>query len=255
LSAFTCYFDAGGKEADQVALSVAGFVATAEQWIEWERPWRERLAEDNLTVFHYNELSAMAEDIRERLVEDLCLIIRNHVVRKTGAVVLTYDVKTYLPENVRHDWRIDSYALCGRTVAKEVAVWASRDACRIPELVYEDGDVGKGKLMDLLTDYGYPSPIFKWKNNRTNKKTGLPEVGAPPLEAADLLAYKMFDQARRLWYDTNNANLRDFSRIQPDLDMISGACGIIGPDRLRFLKDGLEQFESEIMTTNVKINT
>jgi hypothetical protein len=136
LAAFTAYFDAGGEEHSQVALSVAGFVASAEAWIEWEREWRERLLKDGLSVFHSSDVLRQLGEVKaDRLVDDLCSILRGHVSAKTGAAVLHYDVQKALPDELRDQYRITSYALCGRIVAKEMRIWAARNLANGRKLI------------------------------------------------------------------------------------------------------------------------
>lgn len=198
MAALTAYFDAAGDEHSQVALAIGGFISSAERWREWEKPWRERLAKDGLEVFHRNELGRMAAEKREQLEDDLCGILVQHAFAKSGVAVLHRDVQSALPESLRDEWRITSYALCGINVAKEMMIWLSQWSGRMPDLVYEDGDVGKGKLITLLVKHGYPAPIFKLKKRSLNRKSGLTIEGASPLEAADLLAYRLFDRARAM---------------------------------------------------------
>jgi hypothetical protein len=53
---FTAYFDASGEIIQANRLVMAGFIAHADSWVEWEKEWLERLAKDDLTYLHMNEL-------------------------------------------------------------------------------------------------------------------------------------------------------------------------------------------------------
>ena len=41
---FSAYFDESGTKVDTVAVVVAGFIASAEQWIAFERDWKHILS-------------------------------------------------------------------------------------------------------------------------------------------------------------------------------------------------------------------
>src|ERR1039458_1092492 len=48
LAMMTACFDASGHERDQRFLVVAGFVSSVDDWIDFDRLWRDRLAKDGL---------------------------------------------------------------------------------------------------------------------------------------------------------------------------------------------------------------
>jgi len=250
---FIAYFDASGDDHCQFALAVGGFVASADSWTEWEREWLDRLRNDGLECFHWTELNGWDVWRRTRLIDDLCSIIMNHVSAKSGAALINDDLRAQLSAAEREKWRIKSFSLAGRTVAKKMRIWASEWGGRMPELVFEAGDKGKGQLIHLLESQGYPSPIFRPKRTYRHKKSLVVIEGAVPLQAGDLLAYKLFAKARAI--KQNPEASRDFSRLHPILDRIPGLCGVVTPNHLRFLKQGMEQIDSLVMTTDVKIRT
>lgn len=203
--------------------------------------------------FHRADLYKWESWKRERLVEDLCAIIRAHVSAKTGVTVINNDLQAHVSAGARKNWRIRAYSLAGRTAAKEMRIWASEWGGPIPELVFEEGDLGRGDLAHLLESQGYPSPIFKPNKTYVHRKSGILKVASMPLQAADLLVYKIFAKAQLIKQHTDAS--RDFSRIHPVLDKIPGMCGIVTPDHLRFIEQGMNQIDSLVMTTDVKIRT
>ena len=78
--------------------------------------------------------------------------------------------------------------------------WARSENLRsVPELVFADGDLGKGQLIARLKEDGFVDPIFRpaidtWKD-------GMLVKGVLPLQAADLFAYEMFDPMRKIEKD------------------------------------------------------
>jgi hypothetical protein len=116
-----------------------------------------------LSCFHYKELYEWPKSRRSDLIADLCGIIRPYVAAKTGVAVVNREMAAIFSESERKNWRINAYAVAGRTVAREMRLWCQRGSGILPELVYERGDVGQDKLTHLLTSQGYPNPIFKPK--------------------------------------------------------------------------------------------
>jgi hypothetical protein len=70
---------------------------------------------------------------------------------------------------------------------------------RIPRerirFVFEEGDIGKGLLMALLNDSGYPKATFEYKKDTYDRKRGI-RPAFVPLQAADLLAHALFEETR-----------------------------------------------------------
>ena len=248
---FTACFDASGDSHCQPVLAMGGFVASTDAWIEWESDWLARLAQEDLEYFHRNEISRWPRHRIDGLVNDLCAITKQYVSGKAGIVVINRDLQEHIPEQQRKQWHIVAYRVTGKCVAKEMRLWSAQWGGRLPELVFEEGDDGKGKLIDLLTGDGYPPPIFKPKRTYTHRKSRLQIAGAAPLQAADMYAYLLLDRARRLLADEDVSP--NFNRLQDELDRITGAAGIISEPYLKFIDHGLSQRDDLIMTANVKI--
>src|SRR5690242_4098952 len=115
---FTAYFDASCDYVQQPILVVAGFIAHADAWISWEKDWNARLKKQGLEYFHRKELRVL-DASGHRFIDDLCAIIRDHVALKLGCAVVNEKVAALLSEEDRNKWRIQSYSLAGRNVAKE----------------------------------------------------------------------------------------------------------------------------------------
>ena len=246
MSIFKAYFDASGTKHDQVSLAVGGFVATTDEWLD-------RLKRDGLNCFHASELGKLGAPRKERLMEDLCSIIRDHVTRKFGVIVVNESISTCLSAEECKKWRIQSFSLAGRTVAAEARFWATSWSGPMPELIFEDGDEGRCDLIYLLKSQGYDAPTFKFKRDRTDRKSGVLVPAAIQLQAADLFAYKLFDMDRRCKNDLE-FRAKSVGRIQPDLDKIPGNWGWVEKERPAFVRDGIEQKDSQIMVVRVKVD-
>jgi hypothetical protein len=158
LSAFTCYFDASGTQHDQLALAVAGFMATAEQWVEFEEPWKERLARSGLKDFHRKAIDPQKYP---GLLEDLARIIHDYSRRKFGMVVRVSELHRRVAKEAYQKWNLDAYSYAGRACAAHVRQWATKNHLRsIPELVFATGDAGRDQLEKRLREDGFTGVRF-----------------------------------------------------------------------------------------------
>jgi hypothetical protein len=199
MSVFTAYFDAAGTEHDQPCLAVAGYVALAEQWIEFERQWAERLKPEGLAYFHATEVRSRWKANQPRLdslYRDLIKIISDNVLQQFGCCIINRSLAKWSKAD-RDSWNISAFSMAGRTCASQLRGWTKRQGIQsLPRMIFEDGDSDKGTLLDLLKADGYPVPIFKLKKDAIKK--GLVVKAAVPLQAADLLASECFEPMREM---------------------------------------------------------
>jgi hypothetical protein len=251
MAAFTACFDASGSESDQPCLAVAGFMATAELWIDFEENWLRRLRQDGLTYFRTSDFNSFTKEFakewkgndkrRSDLITDLVQIIRSSVNMKFGFVVANKDIQAGMSEVARKAWHIRSYSLAGRTCAARIREWAqSWHARSLPEMVFEKGDPGRYELEKLFEQSQLPAPIFKPKKDIVDRKTGLVEKAFVPLQAADLLAYELFDPVRKI---ENDGYIKKIKKTIEELDRILGPIGKINLEHVKLLDDALTQFE------------
>jgi hypothetical protein len=121
-------------------------------------------------------------------------------------------------------------------------------------MIFEDGDNGKGELQKILSEQGYPDPIFRPKRDRVHRKSGIITKAVIPLQAADLLAYELFRLVRDYVQGKSQHNYGEVMRFKNgDLEKIPGMCGMVSDDHLKFLKEGLKQMTSPIFVPPVRI--
>jgi hypothetical protein len=248
----SCHFDASGDERTPI-LVVAGFIAEAQAWADWEGEWLARLQADGLAHFHSKELRDWSKPKKERLINDLSEIIRNNAASKIGVAVVDQHLQATFSEQERKKWRFKAYSLAGRTAAREARIWADRWSGPMPELVFERGDRSPGYLTHLMESQGYPRPIFKSKKTFTDKQTGVVHQAVIPFQAADLLAHEIFIRMRVFVRDGRIT--KEFAPLPSALEKIPGECGTVEANRIKLLKHGLEQADSLILVPNVKIRT
>lgn len=225
---FTACFDAGGSQHDQQFLVVAGFVSSADTWIRFDQKWRERLAKDGVRYFHMEEFAHFRgefrngwrnnEKKRREILSDLLYIIESHAFRKFGCAIEHKQLTSTISKKQREKYLLDAYSFAGLYCAHQVNKWRINERIStLPELVFEDGDLGKGHLMERLKKDGFGTPIFRQKkddeNDRGNRRA------FTPLQAADFLAYEIF-LANKRWTDPNYKarwGIEQFHRIMGDL--------------------------------------
>jgi hypothetical protein len=185
----TAVFDAAGHESDQAFMVVAGFVSRPDHWARFSEDWHERLAQAGIDCFH------MAKFLHPKyrpLVRDLTAIILRHSFRKFSVIVR---VET-IPRSFADQFKLNAYALAGRIAVANVAMWQLKEWPNTqPEYVFEDGDRGKGLLMEKMRRDGYPCPIFRPKKDQPSRG-GAVIPGFLPLQGADILANRTFAAAR-----------------------------------------------------------
>jgi hypothetical protein len=215
---FTAYYDESGSP-DAHSVVVAGFVASNDQWKEFERNWNGSLHQFGISHFHAVEFAQSVGEFakwkgheknpdlqseRQWFLRQLLAHIKLRTRFCCSHVVRMVDYRkvngVYILDAVQ------PYALCGRTAVASVSEWGSRN--KIPEgqirHIFEDGAKHKGFLLKrLIKDKGF-EPIFKKKDE------------AVPLQAADLLAYETFVGIRSIF----EKGVTDFDDLRYPLRML-----------------------------------
>jgi len=131
---WTSAFDASGKAEDQDFVVVAGFVAQAKLWIEFDRAWRARLAEDHLARFHmsdwfhgkglFGDRAYWTLDRRQRILDDLVDIIQWHASAKFACAIINKSFTTSISPANRQQFLLNSYVLAARAVIELANEWS-----------------------------------------------------------------------------------------------------------------------------------
>jgi hypothetical protein len=215
---FTAYYDESGSP-DALAVVVAGFVASDDQWREFERNWNESLNAFGISHFHAVEFAQSVGEFtkwkghekspglqleRQRFLRQLLAHIKLRARFCCSHVVRMADYRKV--NGVYFLDAVQPYALCGRTAVASVIGWSSRN--KIPETqvrhIFEDGAKHKGFLQKrLIKDKGF-NPIFMKKDE------------AVSLQAADLLAYETLLGIRNIF----EKGVTDFERLRYPFRML-----------------------------------
>lgn len=239
IAMLTAYFDASGTEHDQPAIVVAGFLSSAKDWAVFEELWTERLGRDGITYFHSTEFAHSTSQFkgwrdrtadRKALMGDLLDIITANTYRKFGCTVQIKTWKGQVSAENREQFELNAYCLAGVASVCRLDTWAVRQRIARPiEVIFEDGDAGRGKLQNYLSKNRIPEPMFRPKKDRV-LSDGRTERGVVPLQAADLLTYEMFLGFRNWLTDTDRVR-----HPLPILDRLPGTIGYFEIEHLEML--------------------
>ncbi|MGA9860593.1 MAG: hypothetical protein WBQ19_00665 [Terriglobales bacterium] len=189
---------------------VCGWVATAEQWQEFEYGWKLLLAKYGVPYFHMREYAHSVgpfakwkgkEGTRRAFMRGAAQIIVDTIQR--GFVCCVSDETFEECDRVyelRSKFR-SPYALAGRTCANLVVEWGSTPTTfprKDIEYVFEDGAPDKGGLIDAMKIVPrLPAPVFQpGRDQRPSRKSPTGKPGVVQLQAADYLAYELSKFAR-----------------------------------------------------------
>jgi len=204
LGMFTAAFDSAGTEHDQPFLVTAGFISSANDWIEFDERWRARLSRDDIKYFHMVEFAQSTvqfegwkndEPRRRALFADLLELISTYAYRRFGCAISTHRWSSRMSKTNVEQFRINAYCVAGMISVARVDKWARQERIGTPVgIVFEDGDIGKGMLQTRLSPRK-PDPEFRKKKDELRDGVLIPAF--TPLQAADLLAYEIFVALRK----------------------------------------------------------
>ena len=207
MAEFTACFDASGSPHDPATpfLAVAGFLSSADSWIEFSESWKVRLAEDGLEYFHMVDFAQSTnhfegwrpqEPRRQKLLGDLVDLIKSHAFQQFGQAVRLSEHNEYLDDRFKEEFHLTAYTLAARTCAGYVRRWLEGEGLDSTQftLVFEEGDLGQDKLKKRLEDDGF-GVNFRPKTDRI--RSGMLHRGFIPLQAADIWAYEFALLAKR----------------------------------------------------------
>jgi hypothetical protein len=170
-------------------------------------------------------------------------LIVSHAYRYFIQGVTPSDFKNAFTEDERATFNVNAYALCGRTCVADLGRWIRGDSLqwdkgRVPDVIFETGDIGKGKLRDLLMKHNYPEPQFLPGKKPLQTKLGLVEPFVP-LQAADWLAYESFQLLK-----LNNADRNQWRwPMRQFYDRMQGVPGFWAQTALERVKDDLDALD------------
>lgn len=211
LSAMTAHFDASGHPSDQPFVVVSGYVANYYQWYRFNILWDAAHAKFGVAIpFHMSDFMARAGQYKkwakddpqaEAFLMELTTIQQLYMLLGVSCVV---DMGTYNDINdvMMMDTMLPAYALGARSCVAILQKWQKEFSLEFPiECIFEDGDFGRGKFIELMRVERMPAPIFKDKQD------------FPGLQAADHIAWEQANFLKRERVGTHLPRRESFGRL------------------------------------------
>ena len=179
---FAAYFDDGGHPDDQVAVLVAGFLSTEDQWLLFEREWKRALEPFGIREFHRTDFEASTDwtpSKKSELLDNLLSVIKRRTQYHISHIVPMEEYRAINEQRAFEEMLGAPYALAGRTAARSINDWKRRYMKPDDKLtvLFEDGTKHKGDFMEAMKRDELPCPSFIKK--------------MPRLEAADFFAWEI----------------------------------------------------------------
>lgn len=183
---FTAYLDESGSK-DTPAMVVAGWVASADQWIRFEKDWQVILSDHGIGLFHMRDFAACRgefeswkgkEERRKSFLSRLVSLIRARVRFGVGNVLILKDYQDVDKKYCLREFAAP-YPFCALSCIASIREWAKNAGCLDQtEYVFEEGAIGWGRLVERVQEENLRLPI------RRRKKECI------PLQAADFIAWE-----------------------------------------------------------------
>jgi hypothetical protein len=165
MAMLTAYFDASGKDRLPV-LTVAGFISHVKKWDRFEGEWRRILTRYGVSEMHMTDFASSRGQFcawkgqtekRRAFISELASCVKRNVNKGFSCSVVAADYR-----KVNREYRLSEefgspYELCGGSCLGGVLKWALNKKINPTSVVVciEDGDDGKGGLMDLGRSGGF----------------------------------------------------------------------------------------------------
>lgn len=211
MAMFTAYLDESFGKAD--AYSVAGYVATVEQWAEFVREWREFCSDEGIEYLHKRELEhcqgqfkkwqALPKDEQDknkmRVNKRACNIILRRANAGFGASVKKSEWLALDKDRIADVLGTSFYAAGVKSCMQLIVGWA-QDFNKHGEIdyVFDSGAEGAPELTRLLqaiestTELRDFYRLGSWSFARKKPQNGKLNNSVIPLQAADMLAYETY---------------------------------------------------------------
>jgi hypothetical protein len=195
MAMFSVYFDAS-KDRHERILSIGGFIATVEQWEEFQREWCALLKTGPVSMMHATDLENLYGEFKGWSFEKKLQFqkIAYGIIRRRVEVGIAASVTLDAYEKeMTGDYRVTHggpYAFCFRIALTRIREWAIRFNRTEPmNYIVESGDLGIQEAHDVFTHtlHGAPKVAAKFLFGTWAEADKRKVV---QLQAADVIAYE-----------------------------------------------------------------
>jgi hypothetical protein len=212
MSHFAAYFDESGTHGSPI-LTLAGYIATVEQWAEFSREWDELLKQEALTHFHMSKFEARRGEFdgwdnerRLRVQKRLLGIIKRRVTLGVFCAVNLAAYEETMTEFRRTNFG-SPYNFCVKLCLAFVSFWAQEYKRKEPIAYVIEHGAGYNK--EINRSFADMFASQEWRQIfRLGSLSFVDKKAALPLQAADLLAYEV-------WKDATNRFLIEGEKKRP----------------------------------------
>jgi hypothetical protein len=185
---FALYIDDSGHPDNQLNVVTAGFVASEDQWSQFEAEWTNALLRLGIAgAFHMTEFMHEKRTTLKLdwILGSLCRIINKHL---SGRFLHAVDMDAY--KRINDEWTLEEsvgapIALAARSLTTEINEW--RRIHTLPEdnfrIFIEQGSKHYGDIEQVFKRDRQPSPVRVAKSN-------------PRCQPADMLGWEGFRYLR-----------------------------------------------------------
>lgn len=185
MAMFTANFDASGLAGDTspgASFFVSGFVSTVDKWMVFEEEWLSLLREFGIkSPFHMTDFEAGVQQYaswkrdlprRNEFLARAVDIMHKRTNKPFSHGVILADLRRMFTEfDIPDIVPPEPYAFCGLQVIGYTLQWASNrfkaktmSRADTMEVVFEDGDMDKGKFLNATKRRYGKMPVFKTKS-------------------------------------------------------------------------------------------
>jgi hypothetical protein len=191
------YFDESGTHGGSRAISVAGYLSTADRWLTFEQEWKAALNAYGLESFHMTDFVARKEEFaswedaeRSERLANLIAIINRNVVASVAFALPMRDYYSIFSKTAKH-YTGGAYGLAAVSCFMDAssAVQTEHPNAKIA-YVFERGVKGRGQVMKVF-DHACDSPELRASHRLLSLKYE-DKRDFVALQAADILAYELY---------------------------------------------------------------
>lgn len=230
------YFDDSGTHRSSQAITLAGYISTAEQWACFDEEWSAALSEWNLGFFHMTEFANRANAYKDWSNQErkfrfarLAAIIKKHTVASVAVGFLRSSYNQSFDKRTKQF--VGPYGVAAMMCLTDVAerLGPAYPSARIA-YVFEAGTEGKGQILSLF-DMNFCNDDnrehFKLLSIKFEDKRDF-----TPLQAADVLAYEHYRQLPKDAGLDNHSTREEIKLLVPDDERVIKGWGWFNDDEV-----------------------
>ncbi len=216
LNEYTGYFDESGIDKASAVFTVAGYLATVEEWQAFTSEWDHVLVDFGITKFHMVDFAQSRgefeaweheEEKRQQFMSQLIDIIDRRITHAFSLSLFREDYDIVNKEYRLEERLASPYALCALGVIHLAYQWHESHLDARMKFIFHERSLGKGKFMTFIEEHG-----------ATEDATNIAfMMDHRALEAADFAAYE-----HRLFFENvrNRILSDDVSRVRRTFELL-----------------------------------